>query len=126
VSSSQRHRKGNPMTRRSEVLSGSCDRCGIDDGSSLTVQRNGEAVCYRCVNEYNERIREMRRQARQNAPRCNVEGCNRRGTWRAGGALLCGHHKSKVEQRIMSQGIMGSLAAAQADRDTVVAMASKP
>jgi hypothetical protein len=42
-----------------------CDRCHADcPEHHVTVQRDGEALCYRCVDEFNEAMRAARKRDR--------------------------------------------------------------
>lgn len=109
-----------------------CDRCRRErPGHDLTRQRGrvageyGELLCSRCVNEINAAIRAAAALARREAPRC--ECCQRRGTWRVSGVLLCGVHKKRVETNRMRQtarwGIVGLLGAPPLTRDQVLDLA---
>lgn len=78
-----------------------CDHCGnVRPYYMVTVQRDGQALCSMCVNEINAAIRERARLERQNAPRCDVPSCNRRGTWNCNGTLICGTHKKRAENNV--------------------------
>lgn len=51
------------------------------------------ALCTDCLNAAGQRHRDNRKAQLAAMDRCEVDGCDKRGTWRAaGGLLLCGKH----------------------------------
>lgn len=103
-----------------------CDRCHADcPEHHVTVQRDGEALCYRCVDEFNEAMRAARKIELAARPAC--ECCKRVGTWNVSGVRLCGTHKNRVQkarnQQTASWGILGLLGAPPLTREQILELA---
>ncbi len=70
---------------------GNCTRCG----TPCPNDRNSAGQCTACHNlGYDER-KAARKEQLAAADRC--ECCDRRGTWKCSGVLLCGWHLKKVK-----------------------------
>lgn len=82
---------------------GPCLRCGVESRFRNTAGR-----CTDCHNvEYHEYT--ARRKAQLAAePRCEVDGCKRRGAWLAGHdqTLLCGQHLKAARRKASSFGVL--------------------
>jgi len=99
-----------------------CSDCGREDREYLIQPQHpaftkgieGIALCGDCINRHNEQQRKERKKELDSLPRCEVPGCERRGTWKvAGHTLLCGWHLKNVkrqhEKAIGQAGILGAL-----------------
>ena len=84
----------------------SCHECGkTDTGYYVQPQHpfymnglEGLALCADCIARHNVEYREKRKAQLAEEPRCSVEGCKRRGNWKACGVLLCGHHLKNAKR----------------------------
>ncbi len=97
-----------------------CSDCG-KIGPSHYVQpqhpyyaegREGVSRCSDCINAINVRIKAERKAQLSQEPRCEVDNCKARGTFRvAGPVLMCGRHL-KAAQRAHSRAMqsMGGMA----------------
>lgn len=78
-----------------------CSMCGREDFGSIVQPQHpgfmrgveGIALCGNCVYKIHEQNKTQHKKDLGTLPRCEVPGCNKRGTWRVGGhTLLCGWH----------------------------------
>lgn len=77
------------------------------DPNYVSEDRQGRPYCYGCASESNRQAREERKRARAAAPRCEVPGCGRRGTWHVGPALMCGLCKNTALGAFAGSGLFG-------------------
>lgn len=70
------------------------------------------ALCGDCIGRINREINERRREQLDACPRCEIEGCSRRGSVRVAGCLLlCGRHHNRCRAgHLAAQARCGSLA----------------
>lgn len=85
-----------------------CSICGREDINSYVQPQHpgymkgveGIALCGDCINEIHKKRDEQRKRDLDAMPRCEVPGCNKRGTWRIGGhTLLCGWHLKNYKEQ---------------------------
>ena len=82
---------------------GRCTRCGAH-----SHYRNTAGECMPCHNLGVIERRAARKAQIAAMPRCEVDGCNRRGAWRTvGGLLLCGPHLERAKGKLAGFGIFG-------------------
>lgn len=72
-------------------------------------------VCYACHVAFYAAWRQARKAQLAEAPRCQINGCRRRGTLQAMGLLLCGRHFANANRAhlraIAGGGIIAALSA---------------
>lgn len=98
---------------------GDCLTCGRHEPTG----RNTAGQCTDCHNEQYFRAQARRKAELAELPRCECDGCKRRGTWRASGVLLCGRHLKRAQGKLAGMGIIGALCAPTADRETILSLA---
>lgn len=91
------------------------------------IDGKAPARCGDCINEAHRQARERRTAQLAAEPRCEIDGCNRRGAWKIAGALLCGAHLKAAQRehaRIAAPlGILGGLV--DVNRSTVLHWAGR-
>lgn len=86
-----------------------CRDCGTVGPSSFVQpqlpQRRADlptwrpfALCCDCITAHNRQIDQERKATLAAMDRCEIDGCECRGTWRVGGVLICGRHLRKVKR----------------------------
>lgn len=83
-----------------------CSGCGrTDDKTYVQPQhpfyangREDTALCGDCLNDANAALRAARKAELDAMPRCEIEGCQRRGAQRLVAVLLCGRHAKRVQE----------------------------
>lgn len=111
-----------------------CAECGRI-GPSYWVQprhpyfadgKVGTALCTDCINESHRLAKIERKKQIDAMPRCEIDGCNRRGTFHVGQVacgrvLLCGAHKKKVQAQSQKRNAMECLLwGASVSRETIL------
>ncbi len=90
-----------------------CSMCGKEGVGSIVQPQHpgymrgveGIVLCGECINEIHQRNKEQRKRDLDAMPRCEVPGCNRRGTWRVSGhTLLCGWHLKAYRSAAQAEG----------------------
>ena len=81
------------------------DRCArglCPSGAAKSSEvADGRRVCCPCWNEHVTAWRAARKAELATLPRCEVPGCEHRGTWQfTGGVLLCGWHARTVKTHV--------------------------
>ena len=97
-----------------------CDRrlyrhaCDCSAAVEWAAHWDGRVWCGPCVRAEHAKAKARRKAQLDAMPRCSIDGCNRRGTWRIGhgGVLLvCGIHRTRAKrahnQRMAAAGGMG-------------------
>ena len=100
-----------------------CTTCGKTvDHNYTAYDRQNRPFCTDCANEANRKAREARKLALKAAPRCEVPGCGRRGTYDVGyeRVLMCGRHKNAVVRAGFGMGLFGAVCPG---RDGLIKMA---
>lgn len=99
-----------------------CRECGEHEHHDFNDR------CHVCHNRAVEEARAEQKRQLDAMPRC--ECCNRRGTWRVSGVLLCGVHKKRVqkarERQLSGYGsfaLVAGLSAAPLTREAILELA---
>lgn len=108
--------------REEEMLSSDrpCPTCGQSMPSG-----DGNGCCCDCHNTAVREYREARRASLAAEPRCEVDGCHRRGAYKAGheSVLLCGAHLRRAQAVAARAGVFGM--GVQWERAAVLAAAGQ-
>lgn len=105
------------------------DTCGCGKTEGVFKSNSGTPYCCECWNAQVEARRKARKEQLAAMPRCEADGCKRRGTWLVGGHThLCKTHLERAKtNRVVAAGPLGIvvwLQQAWTDRKSILRFAN--